>query len=353
MKRNPKKLVSDAKDETTELAVAKATRAVALWRSKYKEAVSHAVNVEERLDALLTIRGNKTKRRKLTTKKRGKGRGVAVIVPATDWHVEERIFLAGTNGKNEFNIAEAERRIKQYYQKVLHLINHQNTLAPVTELWHPLLGDLISGYIHEELMESNELSPTEACFFAQSMVIAGINLWLQETDLPIFVPTCCGNHGRTTTKKRIKTSFKNSFEWLMYKNIEQHFASEPRVTCMVGEGYHNIQTIVKRRIRFHHGDGLRYNGGVGGITIPVNKSVAQWNKSEHVDLDVFGHYHQFLWNYPDWVCCGCLNGFSEFAVEIKASFQHPTQTFIVIDELYGVTSAVPIFLTEPQRSKKR
>jgi hypothetical protein len=351
-KRKPSDLVSDAKQETTEVAVAKSKSDTAKWRAKYNDAVKHAVNVEGQLDFLLNIRG-KPKKKAIRAKRSKKGRGVAVIAPATDWHVEETVYAARTNGKNEFNIAEAERRIKQYYQKVLQLIHHQNSLAPVVELWHPLLGDLLSGYIHEELMETNGLSPTEACYFLKQMITAGINLWLRETDLPIFIPTCVGNHARTTPKKQIKTSCMNSFEWLLYKTMADQYADNPRVEWMVGEGYHNIQEIQGRKVRFHHGDGLRYQGGVGGITIPVNKSIAQWNKVEHVDLDVFGHWHTFLQNYPDWISCGCLIGYTEYAVEIKANFQHPTQTFIVIDELYGVTSVAPIFLTEPQRRKAK
>ena len=352
MKRNPETLVKDAKDTTTEIAVEKATRSAVLWRSKYKEAVSHAVNIEKRLDVLFDI-GPKPKKKVIKAKRSKRSRGVAVIAPATDWHFEEKVFAARTNGKNEFNLVEAKRRIKQYYQKVLEMIRQQDGVAPVLELWHPLLGDLMSGYIHEELMETNELSPTEACYFLQQLIAAGIDLWLKETDLPIFIPTCVGNHSRTTPKKRVKTSCANNFEWLMFKMMADRYADNPRVEWMVGEGYHNVQNIRGRKVRFHHGDGLRYQGGVGGITIPVNKSIAAWNQADPVDLDVFGHWHTFLWNYPDWVSCGALIGYSEYAVEIKAKFQHPTQTFIVLDELYGVTSVLPIFLTEPQRSKKR
>jgi hypothetical protein len=354
-KRTPSDLVSDAKDNTTELAVEKQKRATAAWRAKYRDIVAQSVTLEKRLETVLAISEPPrmvTRKRKILKGKKGKGRGVAVICPATDWHVEERVFPAGVNGVNDFNIAEAERRIKQYYSKILHLIDHQNDLAPVVEIWHPLLGDLISGYIHDELLETNELSPTEACHFLQQMIGAGIELWLKETDLPIYIPTCVGNHGRTTFKKRIKTSFKNSFEWLLYKMMAEQYKDNPRVTWMVGEGYHNIQEIQGRMVRFHHGDGLRYNGGVGGITIPVNKSISQWNKVTPVDLDVFGHWHTALWNYPTWISCGCLMGYSEYSVEIKADFQHPTQMFIVMDRDYGVTSAIPVFLTEPRRNQK-
>ena len=170
-KRTPSKLVEAAKNETTEVAVAKSKSDTAKWRAKYNDAVKHAVNVEGRLDFLLSI-GGKPKKKQIKAKRAKPGKGVAVIVPATDWHVEETVFAARTNGKNEFNIPEAERRIKRYYLKVLELIGVQNHLAPVVELWHPLLGDLLSGYIHEVLIETNGLSPTEACYFLKQMITA-------------------------------------------------------------------------------------------------------------------------------------------------------------------------------------
>ncbi|KKK87082.1 hypothetical protein LCGC14_2756790, partial [marine sediment metagenome] len=242
-----------------------------------------------------------------------------------------------------------------FYSGIVEEIEHQNHRKRVSELWHPLLGDLLTGYIHEELMETNTLSPVEACVFLQEMICSGIDFLLNETGLPIFVPTCCGNHGRTTVKKRIKTSHKNSFEWLLYMTMAKYYRNNPKVTWIVGEGYHNVCEINGRMVRFHHGDGLRYNGGIGGITIPVNKSIAQWQKVQPVDFDIFGHWHQFTLGYPYWVSCPCLIGYSEFAVEIKAEFQHPAQVFIVIDKEYGVTEAKPIFLTDAwcKQKKKR
>ena len=320
----------------------------AAWRKRYEQALIENIELNKRMDAIVSLNSGIVPKT-IKPKAGSKPEGVAVIAPATDWHVEETIFPEAVNFKNEFNLNEAEARIGRYYRKIVELMDWQSYLAPISELWHPLLGDLLTGYIHEELLETNSLSPTEACVFLQEMICSGVDFLLKNTRVPIFIPTCVGNHGRTTIKKRIKTSFKNSYEWLLYKTLEKHYARNSRVCFMVGQGYHNIQTVMGRKVRFHHGDGLRYNGGVGGITIPVNKSIAQWNKSVPVDFDIFGHWHTFLANYPTWISCGTLMGYSEFSVEIKADFQHPTQTFIVIDRRYGLTQATPIFLTKPSR----
>lgn len=331
-----------------EVSLAKAKREIISLRTRHRNVLNEALATECQVNALLTIQDEFTVR-KFRKLRRSPSRGVAVVVPATDWHVEERIQRAAVSGKNFFNLKEAATRINRFYSKVVELIEWQNHLARVVELWHPLLGDLISGYIHEDLTESNELSPTEACLFLQEMICSGIDFLLRETKLPIFVPTCQGNHGRTTPRKRIKTSYRNSYEWLLYMTLARFYATNKRVFWNVGKGYHNTQTIMGRKVRFHHGDGLRYQGGVGGITIPVNKAIAQWDKVNTVDFDIFGHWHTHLPHYPKWVSCGSLMGYSEYSVEIKAEFQHPTQAFIVIDRRYGMTQATPIFLTKPTR----
>ncbi|MFA5186674.1 MAG: hypothetical protein WC551_09380 [Patescibacteria group bacterium] len=349
---DPKDTIRKAREAASRFQVEKSAAEVAALKKKNVDLLREAMALERQVGVLARLQGASTIH-PFRRAKAGRPSGVAVIVPATDWHVEERISREATNGKNDFDLEEADARIKRFYRKVVELIDWQNHLSPVRELWHPLLGDLMSGYIHEELMETNALSPTEACVFLQDALCSGIDFLLRETRLPIYIPTCVGNHGRTTAKKRIKTSIQNSYEWLLYKTLERQYERHKRVVFRVGRGYHNTQRIMGRLVRFHHGDGLRYQGGVGGITIPVNKAIAQWDKVQTVDFDIFGHWHQFALGYPKWVSCGSLMGYSEYSVEIKAEFQHPSQAFIVLDQRYGLTSAIPIFLTPPASEKNR
>ena len=354
-RKTPRKVVAEAEEVKGNLEKEKIKATAAKYKRLYGQATKALLAIEERFDSLAGISTDFPVQSFKRSKKSIAGT-VAAVAPATDWHVEEQVFEKAVNGKNKFDLAIAEARIKRFYSGIVEEIEHQNHRKKVSELWHPLLGDLISGHIHEELMESNTLSPVEACVFIQEMVCSGIDFLLKETKLPIFIPTCCGNHGRTTKKKRIKTSHKNSFEWLTYMTMAKYYRNKPRVTWIIGEGYHNVCEINGRMVRFHHGDGLRYNGGIGGITIPVNKSIAQWQKVQSVDFDVFAHFHQFLYHYPTWICCPCLIGYSEFAVEIKAEFQHPAQAFFIIDRGLGISSCQPIYLESPknlENSKKK
>ncbi|KKM22770.1 hypothetical protein LCGC14_1621960 [marine sediment metagenome] len=350
-RRSAEDIVAKAATKTSEIELSKARGEIARWKRKHKAAVQEAAAQSDRAETALGI-GAHTPSVISFEKSRVYSGMAAAIIPATDWHVEERVRPEQVNGKNSFDLAEAEKRIERFYSEGLRMIEEQCD-PKIDEIWHPMLGDLMSGYIHEELEETNSLTPVETISFLQDMICSGLDLWIKKTKLPIFIPTCVGNHGRTTKKTRVKTRVRNSYEWLLYATLAKYYAKNPRVHWMIGEGYHNIQIIKSRLVRFHHGDGMRYQGGVGGITIPVNKAVAAWDEIEQVDFDIFGHWHTFKVDYPKWIACGSLIGYSEFSLWIKAKFQHPTQVFCVLDADYGIVRADPIFLTDPVRSQGR
>ncbi len=351
-RKKPKYLVADAAKKTKEISLERAQADIRSWKRRHSDATKTILSLEEQLDVIIGLQSD-VQHAPFKRKRSPAGRGVAAIIPATDWHTEERITLEAVNGKNEFNLAVAERRIKRFYNGALEMIEWQNHRKKVVEIWHPLLGDLITGHIHEELLETNTLSPTEACLFVSEMVCSGIDLWLKETGLPIFIPTCCGNHGRTTPKKRIKTSCRNSFEWMLYMTMAKYYKFNPRVHWMVGQSEFNIQTVMGRKVRFHHGDCFKGGGGIGGVTVPINRGVASLQKIDTCDFDIFGHFHAFLYHFPSWVCCPSLIGYSEFAYSIRAEFQHPAQAFIVIDRDYGITLATLITLEDPWRKTQK
>lgn len=270
------------------------------------------------------------------------------IICATDWHTEGKVDPANISGVNCFDLEIAQARIERLWKKSLYLLDFARNISDIKDVVLWLGGDLVNGAIHEELEETNFLGPAEAILFVQDQIAAGVDLLVRESGVEqITVLTNHGNHGRTTKRKRISTAHRHSWEWLAYQNLARYYKTSPIVSFRIAQGYHNIVRIQDRVIRFHHGDAIKYAGGVGGVTIPARKKIAAWNKQVRADLDIFGHFHQFL-DMWDFVSCGCIVGYNEYAQEIGADFQPPTQTFIVVDKEYGKVMAVPIFV-EPAR----
>lgn len=255
------------------------------------------------------------------------------IVCINDLHCEETVEPGPINGLNTYNLDVSARRLGCVSKNVLTLLESNRKLSNIKDLAVWWGGDLITGHIHEELAEGNSLSPIEACEWAKHQLIGQIDYWLEHADVKsLTVVTSYGNHGRTTKKPRIATAAKHSFEWWMYHNIADIYRArgESRVQFKIEPGYFNWLDVQGKRVRFHHGDWIKYQGGVGGISIPVNKAINEWNKSERADFDIFGHWHQHL-KSRRWCACNCLIGYNAYAQSIKAEFSDPTQTLLVFD----------------------
>jgi len=271
----------------------------------------------------------------------------AAVVVWSDHHCEEEITAGQVSGKNEFNLEVYDRRFSQLVHGTLSWLNIEQQKTSIKTLVIALLGDYFSNNIHEDLAEANLLPPMDAAYLAQSHLIGGINYLLEHTpkDLELLIVCHSGNHARTTKKQRIATEAGNSLEHYMYYVMRDHYKDNPRVKFQIATGYHSYVTFFGGYvIRFHHGHQINYQGGVGGITIPVNKAIAQWNKARVANLDVFGHFHT-KFDGGNFICNGSLIGYNAYAVSIKASFEKPSQTiFLVNKKFMEKTMTAPIFL---------
>jgi hypothetical protein len=264
-------------------------------------------------------------------------REMTAVARASDWHFEETVDPESVAGRNEYNLDVAAARIERFFQAIAWHVEHQRGSGKIAVhdlvLW--LGGDLITGYIHEELQESNALSPTETMLWLEPRLEGGIRGLLDRLDLAsIVVPCSYGNHGRTTQKKRISTGHANTNEWLMYHHLLAKLKDEKRVCFEVTASPHQYVRTYDQVIHFHHGDSLKYQGGVGGIAIPLLKAVPQWDRTVEADVHCIGHFHQ-LRDFGRAVVNGSLIGFNGYAQEIRAEFEPPQQALFYMDSKRG------------------
>lgn len=265
-----------------------------------------------------------------------------VVLVASDWHIEEGVGNE-VGGLNTYSLDTATVRAQKFFQAGLRLTNLLAQDLPIKTMVLALLGDFISNDIHEEFPEINELSPTHAIVMAQNLIISGITFLLEHSDLELVIPCHSGNHARTTRTTRFSAENGHSLEYLMYLHLAAYFRTEPRVTFIIPEGMHSYLDIYGTTVRFQHGHAIKYGGGVGGIYIPVNKAIGQWNKARHADLDVFGHFHQ-LRDGGNFICNGSLIGYNAFALSIKADYDKPKQALFLMDRKRGRTCTWPILV---------
>lgn len=266
------------------------------------------------------------------------------LIVACDWHAEETVDPKTINNENAFNIHIAEQRIHQLWQKALLLIDNVRGLTRMDDLVLALLGDHIGGHIHDELAETNCMSPFEATYWVQNQIRHGIRLLKDKSKCKRIRIVCCsGNHGRDTKKQRVGTREKHSYEWFAYKNIADHFANDPVVQFQIADGVLSYVNIEGRDVRLTHGDAFKFQGGIGGLSVPVNRKISQWDKTRRAYHTFFGHWHQYG-HYGTATACPTLKGYDAFSEWIGAAKESPAQLFAVFDSRRGLTREELIFV---------
>lgn len=269
--------------------------------------------------------------------------GTAVLM-ASDWHVEENVELQATAWRNEYNLKIAEKRADSFFSSARSLLEFSRGSWKVRDIILWLGGDLITGYIHPELEESNELTPIEAIIWLRQKLVDGIETLLADPGIEtIIIPCTGGNHGRVHQKKRIKTGLKNSYEWLLYQWLASHYEKEPRIRFEAAPVAHQYVEVYDRTVHAHHGDEVTYWGGSGGLSIPLNKRVPKWDNVKKADYHIIGHFHQFL-DLGHTVINGSLIGYTEFAFSIGAEYEPPQQAMFLIDSVKGKCFTAPIWI---------
>ena len=127
----------------------------------------------------------------------------------------------------------------------------------------------------------------------------------------------------------------------MYLNLAKRFEGEKRIKFIIPRSQHYYLEVYGKTIRFMHGHNIRYYGGVGGITVPLNKAIAQWDKLQRADLAVLGHFHQFL-DGGRWLVNGSLIGYNAFALANKFEYEPPKQAFFLWDKRRDKSVVAPI-----------
>ncbi len=287
----------------------------------------------------------------IAREKRSGIREMTAVVLCSDLHVEEPVVPESVGGINEYNMAIADARLKRLFAGVRWNVEHHRCDGhlKIRDLVLWLGGDFMSGFIHDDLVQSNELSPVETSLWLMPRIRSGIMTLLNDLDLAsLVIPCSYGNHGRTTAKTRVQNGASNSYEWLFYRNLAAHFDNEPRVRFEITQSPHQYVQVYGKTLHFHHGDSVRSLGGVGGISVPLLRAMPRWDAARFADLHHVGHFHTYS-DFGRLMVNGSLIGFGPFSQWIGAQPEPPQQLSYLLDSKRGKCQVSPIWVGEDVR----
>lgn len=274
---------------------------------------------------------------------------------ASDWHFAEVINAAEIGGVNEYNMAIAKTRARTFIQVGIDLLKNHMKSPKYEGCVFILGGDMVSGDIHEELQQTNEVESLPAV-----VELFGVLSWCVSTLADefgkVFIPCVTGNHGRMSRKPRAKRRNHTNFDWLLYQMLRLKFEDDKRVTFLIPEGPDVLFSVYDTRYLLTHGDQFRGGDGMAGAVVPIargdkRKRAKQMQVDMGYDILLMGHWHQYM-HLGRWIVNGSLKGYDEYADSMNLDYEPPQQAVWVTHPHHGVTFRMPVFVDRKAKKAK-
>lgn len=273
-------------------------------------------------------------------------------VLATDWHWGESVDPKQVNGLNEYSLETAHRRARAFFENTVDLLKNHMVNPTYPGLVLPFGGDMLSGDIHEELTETNELPTMPALLDIFGVLVWGIGRMADEFG-KVFCPAVSGNHPRNTRKPRMKARNFTNFDWLLYNFLAKRFEDDDRVKFFIPDGSDALYAIYGHRYLLTHGDQFHGGDGIIGAIGPIFRGDAKKRaRNSQVNLDydtlICGHWHQQM-QLSRLIVGGTLKGLDEYGFQNNFPVEAPQQPLWLTHPERGITFHMPVFVDEVQK----
>lgn len=269
----------------------------------------------------------------------------------SDWHWGEVISPSQVGGSNAYDLDVAHKRARLLIERTIDLLNNHMVNPKYPGIVLALGGDMLSGDIHDELKETNDIPLIPAV-----IDLYGVLIWciekLAEHFGKVFCPCVTGNHGRNTKKIQSKNRAFTSFDWMLYTLLEKHFAKDSRVSFLIPEGPDAHYKVFNHRYLLTHGDQFRGGDGMIGALGPIIRGDHKKRSRNNqvglgYDTMVLGHWHQLI-QMNRLIVNGSLCGYGEYAYQGNFPFEEPKQGLWITHPEHGITFSIPVHVGEPR-----
>jgi hypothetical protein len=274
--------------------------------------------------------------------------GVPILF-GSDWHWGEVVNPAEIGGVNKYNLEIAHQRLHKLIEGTISLLTEHMVNPQYPGIVFALGGDMVSGNIHEELVETNEMPIMPVVLDLVDQLIAAIKR-LKSVFGKVFLPCVAGNHGRGHKKPRAKESNFSSYDWLIYQVLDKHFAADPDVVFYIPDGPDALISVYGHKYLFHHGNSFRGGDSMIGPLGPVirgdhKKRGRNQQVGQEYDTLVIGHFHTLV-QMQRVIMNGSLIGYNEYAYFNNFGFEQPQQALWITHPDRGITFSMPVHVGE-------
>ena len=289
-----------------------------------------------------------------------------VVAPLCDTHIGEHVDYQQMAGLNSYDFDIFNKRLSGWATQVLNLVQLRREAVPINDLIVPMLGDMISGDIHEELSNSNLANCMEQMIRGANLISQAL-MFLAPHFKTLKVPCVVGNHGRMTRKPPMKDKYMD-WDFMLYQWIAAFCRDQKNIEFDIRKSYLNTFQVCDKTVLIMHGDSASGAGSLTTVTRVLTnlRSVLQFRKGLEVeagdahndlidpnilpasfDSVMIGHFHrtdEIDIGTGHALICGCMKGGDEFALQRLAVITKPQQLVTYWHPKYGYIAKETVYL---------
>lgn len=265
----------------------------------------------------------------------------------SDLHAGELVSKEETLGLNEYNQDIMKDRIDKFFNQ---LINYGQEVK-VNVLYLKMLGDMVNGEIHEELIRNSDLDSVEALILVADYVSQWIRR-ISEFFKEINIIAVSGNHGRFSKKPIYKKAQTLNFDYLAYEFMKRETKSIVK-SFVLPKSQMIISSILGYRFLTMHGSLLKGGTGLqpasGTWLRDTTKLKGLYEKYGGFQFVEFAHFHTPILDFPSFdgtsiIVNGAVKGADEFSIGAVKSGSRPAQVVYVIEKGVGMKFRSVLYL---------
>ena len=270
------------------------------------------------------------------------------ILMLSDIHYGEAIDPEQVYNSNEYNRAICKTRVQHTFNTAVNLLKVHFAKPDYPGIVLVLAGDLISGNLHEELMDTDEVSPIVQTYEIAQIVADGVKFLADEFS-QVSVYCVAGNHGRTTRKPRTKFYAQFNLDWMAYKMIGDYTKHLSNVQLWAPNSRDLNFEVAGHKYRLTHGDQFRGGDGIIGPLGPLSRGDYKKRVTaslmpgapEAYDTMLCGHFHTLM-SLPRFIVNGSVKGYDEFAMSMNFPWEPPQQALWTVHPRHGHSWFMPV-----------
>lgn len=275
------------------------------------------------------------------------------VMPISDVHFGEVVQPDATYCYNKYNQEIAQKRLVKLFEET-----YRHAKAEGCDKLHMLLlGDLISGEIHDELRETNAFTAPK-CVSVLNSILIGLILQYAKLFKSVTISCVVGNHSRTGKKLQAHNRSMDNYEHIIYSTIKDRCEAEAKnITVEFNDEAPFAVTNIGNQVwMLEHGDRYKGSTAAAGAINTVLRNIGNDIRRNHADVAIMGHWHTGAAGAIDAREDGRMTkvfinpsmvGPDNFAVTTLHAF-YPAESNVFITDGNKITSKIEVDLSDIQ-----